>query len=76
MNGALLAQELLALMMGVVGAFILGKGGQGGHDLPHFVGLHPWWRGGCVQALAIGKELEPALLFRDDLRDVEFTQLQ
>ena len=33
-------------------------------------------RDGGVQALAIGKELEPALLFRDDLRDVEFTQLQ
>ncbi len=41
LDGALLAQEILARLVGVVGPFVLGEGFECAHGLPHFGGLHP-----------------------------------
>ena len=50
----------------VVGALFFGKGIQGVHGLPHFVGLHPRRQLGLIQPLALGEEFQPALLLGFD----------
>jgi hypothetical protein len=76
LDAALLAQVVLAGLVGVIGAVFVGEGFQGAHGLLHLVGVHPGRQGAGVESFAFGEEFQPAILLGLDGVGVEFVQLQ
>jgi len=76
LDAALLAQVVLARLVGVVGPLFLGELFQGPHGLSHLLGLHPLGQPALIEPLALVEKFQPPLLFGLDFAGTELGQFQ